>query len=159
MRWRSAGRPKPLARSTWGEGVGFLLDTNVVSEIRKKQPHPSVSRWFGSVPESELFLSVLVIGEIRQGIERLARRDPAQAEVYEQWLTQLATVYEDRIVPITTDVAEVWGQLNVPDPVPVVDGLLAATALVRGWTLVTRNTADVESTGVRLFDPFAPTDR
>jgi predicted nucleic acid-binding protein len=138
--------------------VGFLLDTNVVSEIRKKKPHPGVSRWFSSVPESELFLSVLVIGEIRQGVERLARRDAAQAEVFESWLAQLVAVYEDRIVPITTDVAECWGRLNVPDPVPVVDGLLAATALVRGWTLVSRNTADVASTGVRLFNPFNPAD-
>jgi predicted nucleic acid-binding protein len=101
-----------------------------------------------------LFLSVLVVGEIRQGVERLARRDPAQAEVFEHWLKQLVAVYADRIVPVTTEVAEVWGRLNVPDPVPVVDGLLAATALVRGWTLVTRNTADVASTGVRLLDPF-----
>jgi toxin FitB len=138
--------------------VGFLLDTNVVSEIRKKKPHPSVSRWFSSVPESELFLSVLVIGEIRQGVDRLARRDAARAEAFESWLAQLVAVYEDRIVPITTDVAETWGRLNVPDPVPVVDGLLAATALVRGWTLVTRNTADVASTGVALFNPFTQED-
>lgn len=138
--------------------MGYLLDTNVVSEIRKKKPHPSVSRWFSSVPESELFLSVLVIGEIRQGVDRLARRDAAQAEAFESWLAQLVAVYEDRIVPITTDVAETWGRLNVPDPVPVVDGLLAATALVRDWTLVTRNTADVVSTGVRLFNPFTPAD-
>lgn len=135
--------------------MSFLLDTNVVSEIRKRAPHPSVLDWFGSVPASELFLSVLVVGEIRQGVERLARRDPVQAEVFEQWLKQLVAVYEDRIIPVTTDVAEVWGRLNVPDPVPVVDGLLAATALVRGWTLVTRNTGDVASTGVRLLDPFA----
>lgn len=135
--------------------MSFLLDTDVVSEIRKKAPHPGVLSWFASVPESELFLSVLVVGEIRQGIDRLARRDPAQADVFEQWLKQLISVYEDRIVPVTTEVAQVWGRLNVPDPVPVVDGLLAATALVRGWTLVTRNTADVASTGVPLLNPFA----
>ncbi len=135
--------------------MSFLLDTNVVSEIRKREPHPGVLGWFTSVPASELFLSVLVVGEIRQGVERLARRDPAQAEVFEHWLKQLVAVYEDRIVPVTTEVAEAWGRLNVPDPVPVVDGLLAATALARGWTLVTRNTADVASTGVRLLDPFA----
>lgn len=135
--------------------MGFLLDTNVVSEIRKREPHPGVLDWFASVPASELFLSVLVIGEIRQGIERLARRDPARARVFEHWLKQLSAVYEDRIVPITTDAAEAWGRLNVPDPVPVVDGLLAATALVRGWTFVTRNTADIASTGVRVLNPFA----
>lgn len=134
--------------------MSFLLDTNVVSEIRKRAPHPNVLGWFSSVPASDLFLSVLVVGEIRQRVDRLARRDPAQAAVFEHWLKQLVAVYEDRIVPVTTEVAEVWGRLNVPDPVPVVDGLLAATALVRGWTLVTRNTADVASTGVRLLDPF-----
>jgi toxin FitB len=135
--------------------VSFLLDTNVVSEIRKKTPDPGVATWFASVPADQLFLSVLVVGEIRQGIERLARRDQAQAEIFERWLSRLVDVYHDRIVPITADVAEVWGRLNVPDPVPVVDGLMAATALVHGWTLVTRNADDVTSTGVRLLDPFA----
>ena len=135
--------------------MSFLLDTNVVSEIRKKSPDPGVSAWFASVPAGELFLSVLVVGEIRQGIERLARRDPAQAEIFEQWLGRLVDAYGDRVVPITARVAETWGRLNVPDPVPVVDGLMAATALVHGWTLVTRNVGDVTSTGVRLLDPFA----
>lgn len=132
----------------------FLLDTNVVSEIRKKTPDPAVSAWFESVSADELFVSVLVVGEIRQGIERLMRRDPAQAEIFEQWLSRLIEFYDDRIVPITSDVAEMWGRLNVPDPVPVVDGLMAATALVHGWTLVTHNVTDVAATGVRLLDPF-----
>lgn len=135
--------------------MSFLLDTNVVSEVRKKTPDPAVSAWFASVPADELFLSVLVVGEIRQGIERLARRDPAQAEIFEQWLSRLVDAYGDRIVPITARVAEAWGRLNVPDPVPVVDGLMAATALVHGWILVTHNVGDVASTGVRLLDPFA----
>jgi predicted nucleic acid-binding protein len=135
--------------------MSFLLDTNVVSEIRKKVPNAGVSAWFASVRATDLFLSVLVVGEIRQGIERLARRDSVQAKIFEQWLGQLVDVYGDRIIPITADVAEVWGRLNVPDPVPVVDGLLAATALVHGCTLVTRNVGDVASTGVRLLDPFA----
>lgn len=132
----------------------FLLDTNVVSEIRKETPDPTVSAWFESVSANELFVSVLVVGEIRQGIERLMRRDPAQAEIFEQWLSRLIEFYDDRIVPITSDVAEMWGRLNVPDPVPVVDGLMAATALVHGWTLVTHNVTDVAATGVRLLDPF-----
>ena len=134
--------------------MSFLLDTDVVSEPRKKAPHPSVLAWIASVPESELFVSVLVVGEIRQGIERLARRDPAQADVLERWLKQLIAAYADRIVPVTTEVAQAWRRLTVPDPVPVVDGLLAATALVHGWTLVTRNTAAVASTGVCLLNPF-----
>ncbi|MEV1118585.1 type II toxin-antitoxin system VapC family toxin [Actinosynnema sp. NPDC049800] len=137
--------------------MSFLLDTNVVSEIRKKTPDPGVSAWFAAVPASDLFLSVLVVGEIRQGIDRLARRDPAQAGVFERWLGQLVDVYGDRIVPVTADVAEAWGRLNVPDPLPVVDGLLAATALVHGWTLVTRNVDDVTSTGARLLNPFTAT--
>jgi toxin FitB len=136
--------------------VSFLLDTNVVSEIRKKTPNPGVVAWFDSVHASDLFLSVLVIGEIRQGNERLARRDHAQAEVLEQWLRQLVTAHADRLVSVTVEVAEIWGRLNVPDPLPVVDGLLAATALSRGWTLVTRNVADIGSTGVRILDPFTP---
>lgn len=135
--------------------MSFLLDTNIVSEIRKKAPNAGVSAWFTSVPASDLFLSVMVIGEIRQGIERLARRDSAQAQAVNRWLGRLTDVYGDRIVPITAEVAEAWGRLDVPDPVPVVDGLLAATALVHGWTLVTRNVGDVASTGVRLLNPFS----
>ncbi|MBB5808543.1 putative nucleic acid-binding protein [Saccharothrix ecbatanensis] len=134
--------------------MSFLLDTNVVSEIRKKVPNAGVSAWFASVSPNELFLSVLVVGEIRQGVERLARRDPAQAETFERWLAQLADAYGDRMVPVTAEVAQVWGRLNVPDPLPVVDGLLAATALVHGWTLVTRNVGDVASSGARLLNPF-----
>jgi predicted nucleic acid-binding protein len=135
--------------------VSFLLDTNVVSEIRKKTPDRGVVTWFASVPADRLFLSVLVLGEIRQGIARLARRDPAQAESFEHWLSRLADGYGDRIVPITVQIAEVWGRLNVPDPVPAADGLMAATALVHDWTLVTRNVHHVASTGTRLLNPFA----
>lgn len=133
----------------------FLLDTNVVSEIRKRSPDPNVAAWIAAVPASELFLSVLVVGELRAGVQRLARRDPAQAGMIDDWLQRLVTAYGDRIVPVTVDIAEVWGRLNVPDPLPVVDGLLAATALAHGWTLVTRNTADVASTGVAVLNPFA----
>jgi toxin FitB len=135
--------------------VSFLLDTNVVSEIRKHPPDTGVASWFASVPADELFLSVLVVGEIRQGVARLARRDPAQAEIFEGWLSQLVDSYGDRLVPVTERIAQAWGRLNVPDPVPVVDGLMAATALVHDWTLVTRNVSDIRSTGVRLLNPFA----
>jgi toxin FitB len=134
--------------------VSFLLDTNVVSEIRKAAPHSGVAKWFASVPADRLFLSVLVVGEIRQGIERLARRDAAQAEIFEQWLSQLVDGYGDRLIPITERIAQAWGRLNVADPLPVVDGLMAATALVHDWTLVTRNVSDMRSTGVRLLNPF-----
>lgn len=138
--------------------MSFLLDTNVISEARKRTANPNVQAWLASVAGLELYLSVLVVGEIRQGIERLRRRDPAQAAVYEAWLSTLVQDYADRIVPITAEVAQEWGRLNVPDPLPVIDGLLAATAKVRGWTLVTRNTADLARSGVRLLNPFEPMD-
>lgn len=133
----------------------FLLDTNVVSEIRKQAPDAGVASWFASVPADRLFLSVLVVGEIRQGIERLASRDIDQAEIFERWLSRMVDGYGDRLIPITDRIAQAWGRLNVPDPVPVVDGLMAATALVYDWTLVTRNVSDVRSTGVRLLNPFS----
>lgn len=134
--------------------MSFLLDTNVMSEVRKPHANPHVRAWLTSVKGFDLYLSVLVVGEIRQGIERLRRRDPAQALAYDTWLTQLQQDYADRILPITEKVAEEWGRLNSPNPVPVIDGLLAATAKVEGLTFVTRNTADVARTGVRLLNPF-----
>lgn len=134
--------------------MNFLLDTNVLSELRRHAPDPGVTAWFDSVDSGQLYLSVLTIGEIRQGICRLHRRDPSQAAVFDQWLAGLLRAYSDRVAPVTAEIAEEWGRLNVPDPVPVVDGLLAATARVHGWTLVTRNVCDVVRTGVRLHNPF-----
>jgi predicted nucleic acid-binding protein len=148
--------PRRWTTARDGLTVAFLLDTNVISEARKRAPNPNVRAWLASVPEADLYLSVLVVGEIRQGVERLRRRDPAQAEPYEAWLSALLGGFADRLVPVTADVCEEWGRLNIPDPLPVVDGLMAATAKVRGWTFVTRNVADVARTGVRLLDPSDP---
>jgi predicted nucleic acid-binding protein len=134
--------------------VKYLLDTNVLSEIRKKRAHRGVQQWFSSVHGDDLFLSVLVIGEIKRGILMLRRRDEKQADGYENWLWQLSNHYADRLLPVTVEVAEMWATLNVPDPVPVIDGLMAATARVHDLTLVTRNTADLERTGVRLLNPW-----
>ncbi len=136
--------------------MSFLLDTNVISEARKPAGDPNVRAWMATVQGTDLYLSVLVVGEIRQGIERLRRRDPAQAAVYENWLATLRRDYGNRVIPITADIAEQWGRLNVPDLVSTVDGLMAATAKVMGLTLVTRNTADVASTGVPVLNPFEP---
>jgi toxin FitB len=136
--------------------VGFLLDTNVLSEVRRKRPDPNVQAWLAAAPEAELYVSVLVVGEIRQGIERLPRRDRSQALVFETWLSALVRGYADRIIPVTAEVAEEWGRMNVPDPLPVIDGLMAATAKLRGWTFVTRNVADLAGCGVRLLNPFEP---
>ncbi len=135
--------------------MSYLLDTNVISEVRKGElGDAGVREWLSSVRARELYVSVLVVGEIRQGVERLRRRDPAQAVVFDAWLERLRRDYADRIVPITIDVAEEWGRMNVPDPLPAVDGLMAATAKTRGMTFVTRNTADVARTGVLLLNPF-----
>ena len=134
--------------------MSYLLDTNVVSELRKRSPDASVEAWYDSVPGSQLFLSVLTIGEIRMGVERMRRKDTAKAASLENWLTRLETAYGDHIVPVDTAFADTWARLSVPDTLPVIDGLLAATAYDRGWTLVTRNTKDVRHAGVRVLDPF-----
>ncbi len=136
--------------------MSFLLDTNVISELRKDdRTHPGVASWFAERADEEVFLSVLTVGEIRRGIENVRRRDLDTAAALDGWLARLSVAYGDRILPVDDAIAEEWGRMSVPDPLPVVDGLLAATAKVLGLTLVTRNVADVERTGVELLDPFA----
>lgn len=135
--------------------VRYLLDTNVLSEARRPRGDEGVKDWISSVPTDDLYLSVLVVGEVRRGVERLRRRDTAQAELYEAWLETVLRDYADRILPVDAETADEWGRMSVPDPVPIVDGLMAATAGVRGMTFVTRNTADVERTGVSLLNPFS----
>lgn len=134
----------------------FLLDTNVVSELRKGgRADANVVAWFRKVGAEDLFLSVLVIGEIRRGLERIRRRDPKAAQALDRWLSGLSAGFEDRILPVDRRVAEEWGRMNVPDPVPAVDGLMAATAKVHGLVLATRNVRDVAATGVKTVNPFA----
>lgn len=134
--------------------MSYLLDTNVVSELRKRSPDPGVVAWYDRVQGRQLFLSVLTLGEIRRGIEQSRRKDPAKADVLGSWLSRLLSLYYDCIVPVDADIADAWARMAVPDPVPVIDGLLAATASVRNWTLVTRNTADVARCGIRTLNPF-----
>lgn len=134
---------------------GYLLDTNVVSEARKgRRIIPSVLAWYESVDDDELFLSVLVIGEIRKGIEQARSKDPVKARALEGWLTGLEERYGDRVLPITAAVANQWGHLSAIRPLSTVDGLLAATAMVHDLTLVTRNVTDVAHTKVKLLNPF-----
>jgi toxin FitB len=136
--------------------TGFLLDTNVISELRKGvRADVGVQRWFVDHAAAELWLSVLVVGELRRGVELVQRRDEASGEVLSFWLDSVIADYGDRIIPVTIAVAERWATLSVPNPVAVIDGLLAATAMEFGLTLVTRNTSDVERTGVALVNPFA----
>lgn len=135
--------------------MAFLLDTNVVSELRKSAPHPRVAEWHATHSQAVVYLSTLVVGEIRRGIERLRLRDPKQADVLERWLAGLTTSYRERLLPVTSRVAEEWGRMSATaQPPPVIDGLMAATASVHSLTLVTRNVADVVRTGVPLINPF-----
>ena len=134
----------------------FLLDTNVVSEVRKgRRSDPSVSNWYTGVGESQLFISSLTIGEIRRGIEIVRQRgDIEQAEALGTWLQTVIEGFSGRILSVDADVADTWGRMSALRPVPVVDGLLAATAEVHDMTLVTRNVSDVEGLGVQVFNPF-----
>ena len=135
----------------------FLLDTNIISEVRKgRRSDPNVSNWYAGVSDSQLFISSLTIGEIRRGIELARRRhDVDQAEALETWLQTLIQRFSSRILTVDTEEADTWGQISAIRPVPVVDGLLAATAIAHHMTLVTRNVSDVEGLGVRVLDPFS----
>jgi len=136
--------------------LSYLLDTNVISELRKgERADENVRAWFGDLAGEEIYLSVLTIGEIRRGVESVRRRDPASASALDSWLARLGEAYRDRILPVDRAIAEEWGRMNVPDPLPVVDGLLAATAKMAGLTFATRDVADVEGAGVELVDPFS----
>ena len=137
--------------------MSFLVDTNVISELRKgSRCDRSVTSWFETLQPDEIFLTVLTLGELRRGIELIRRRDQVAAYTLEEWLEALVEDHGERILPVDREVAAQWGKLAVPDPLPVVDALLAATAKVHGLTLATRNTKDVERTGVKCVNPFAP---
>jgi predicted nucleic acid-binding protein len=137
--------------------VTFLVDTNVLSEFRKgARCDVNVASWFSSVDDADLYLSVLVVGEIRRGIELLRRRDPARAEPFESWLAKIDAVYGERILPVDRAVSDEWGRLSAVRSIPIVDGLLAATAKVHRMTLATRNDADVAGLGVAILNPFNP---
>lgn len=137
--------------------MGYLLDTNVLSELRRKTPNPQVRQWFADRPASTLYLSVLTLGEIRKGIEGLS--DPARRLPLIDWLeTELPAFFAGRILPVDLRVADGWGRLvaQAGRPVPAIDSLLAATAAVHGLTLVTRNVRDVQGLAVPVIDPWAP---
>lgn len=134
----------------------YVLDTNVLSEWRKPVPNAGVVEWFEAVGPSRLFLSVITVGEIRRGIAKLELRgEYRKAAAIESWLASTKELFVDRLVPITVAIAEEWGGYGARAQVPTADGLIAATARVYGWTVVTRNVKDFEPTGARLLNPFA----
>jgi len=135
--------------------VSYLVDTNIVSELRKgARCDAGVARWFAGVADDELFLSTLVLGEIRKGIELARPRDPGKAMALEHWLEQVAAAFGGRVLGIDRAVADTWGRMRAIRPVPVIDGLLAATAAVNGLTLVTRNARDSAGLGAMVLNPF-----
>ncbi|MEN8219452.1 MAG: type II toxin-antitoxin system VapC family toxin [Pseudomonadota bacterium] len=133
----------------------YLLDTNIISELRKaKRCDSNVRDWFQKVNQAQLFTSVLVIGEIRRGIENIRRRDAQSAYHLERWLENVQNNFQEHIIPIDERIAETWGYLNVIRPLPVIDGLLAATAKTYDFILVTRNTKDIQDIDVQWINPF-----
>jgi predicted nucleic acid-binding protein len=138
--------------------VTLLLDTNVVSELRRgERCDPQVRRWALSTTQSELHTSVIVLGELKRGVERVRPKNPRFAAELERWLIRLVARMGDRILPVDQAVALAWGRIGAPRPVPPIDGLLAATALVHGFTLVTRNVKDIADLGVSYLNPFEQT--
>jgi toxin FitB len=132
----------------------YLLDTVVLSELRKRRIHPGVLRWFESKEPDTLFVSTITIGEIERGIDRQRLRNPMFAEALEAWLDHLLTDYADRILPVTIAVARRWGRLTSRMGHRSADLLIAATALEYAFTVVTRNVRDFAPTGVPIEDPF-----
>ena len=134
----------------------FLLDTSVISEIRKRdRAHPNVGRWVARTPVEEISTSVLVLAEIRRGIELKRRTHPDQAKALDRWFAQMRKMLGDRVLPLDEPIMEAWAMLGISISLPLVDGLLAATAKVRGLMLVTRNIEDIAESGVAVFDPFS----
>lgn len=133
----------------------YLLDTNIVSELRHARPDPGLLNWFDTTAEDELLISVLTVGEIRYGVERIRRQgDDQLAGRLDEWLATMQESFGGRIFPVDTATAEAWGRIRAIRPVPVVDGLLAASCIAHELTLVTRNERDVADLGAAVHNPF-----
>ena len=137
----------------------FLLDTNVLSELRKVRlgkADANVAQWADSVSANSLYLSIITLQELETGVLLAEHRDPTQGAVLRTWLQQhVLPAFDGRILPVDTAVAQRSARLHVPNPRPVRDGLIAATALAHGMTVVTRNVTDFEPTGVALLNPWS----
>ncbi len=135
--------------------MSFLIDTNIISEVRKgPRCNANVAAWFASINDDDLYLSVLVLGEIRKGVELARPRDRVKAEALEAWLTSVVAAFAERVIPVDHLVSDEWGRMSAIRPIPVIDGLLAATAKVHQLTVATRNDADMSGLGVPVLNPF-----
>lgn len=136
----------------------YLIDTDVISELRKgNKANPGVREFFDRVVQEDvsIYLSVITIGELRQGVEKIRhRKDIAQASQLERWLQSVTAEYSDSILPFDEEMAHVWGRLRAPNAENPLDKQIAATALINDLTVVTRNDAHYEPTGVRILNPF-----
>ena len=135
-------------------GRGYLLDTNIVSETRKPHMNERVRAFLSDVDASSLYLSVLTVGELRKGVEIKRKSDPDSAALLSGWVDGLEQSFNDRIITIDGAVARRWGELSSDRSRPVIDTLIAATALTHGLTLVTRNTKDLQGIELPLLDPW-----
>lgn len=135
--------------------MSYLIDTNIISEVRKgPRCDPAVAAWYAAVDDTDLYLSVLVLGEIRKGIELARPRDAAKARALQGWLAEVETAFGDRTFSIDRRTCDEWGRMTARRSVPIVDSLLAATAKAHQLTLVTRNDADVAGLGAKVLNPF-----
>jgi toxin FitB len=135
--------------------VSYLIDTNIISEVRKgARCDAHVSAWYASIADDDLYLSTLVLGEIRKGVELARPRDQGKAVALERWLRDVEAAFNGRVLGIDSAVSDQWGRMSAIRPIPIVDCLLAATALTHGLTLVTRNDRDVTGLGAKVFNPF-----
>jgi toxin FitB len=132
----------------------YLLDTNVISAVRKNDRFSVVMRWYGTTKPSDLYVSALVFGELSKGITILSRRDPVAAQSLRAWSDGLYAHYENRILPVDADVAERWGRMMARRTLPILDGLMAATAAAHNMIFVTRNLRDVADVGVQTLSPW-----
>jgi predicted nucleic acid-binding protein len=134
--------------------TGYLLDTKVVSETRKPRPDHGVAAFLIETSPVRTFISVLTLGELYKGVAARQARDVAAAASLALWLDQLEAEYSDRVIPVDRAIARIWGELSARQSLPVVDTLIAATAITHDLTLVTRNVRDVAATGVAVLDPW-----
>ena len=136
--------------------VQYLLGTNVVSETRRKRPDAGVVAFLEGADASTLFLSVLTLGELRKGVAKKRREEPEAAAQLTAWVDGLEFSFSSRILGIDEATARLWGEWSSERPRPIIDTLLAATAVTRGLTLVTRNLRDVQDIPVEVLDPWKP---
>ncbi len=133
----------------------YLLDTCLISELRKPTRNPGVAAWMSRIGADEALLSVIILGDIRRGIALHRAKDAKAAGALERWLLGLESHYAERVLPITAAVADRWGRLSLDQPLPVSDGLIAATGLEHKLTVVTRNAGDFQRSGVNPLNPFS----